>query len=121
MNLLSLSSQHGPDSDKRPDDAASWESSLVGAPLQTDPDRTRAASPIAYVHAGAPPMQIHHGTDDTQVPFAQSVEFVDALRAAGVSAELVVVEGSDHFWTGAPDLTAIFDASLAFARRITTP
>ena len=104
MNLLSLSSQHHADSDKRPDDADSWESSLVGAPLQTDPERTRAASPISYVHAAAPPIQIHHGTNDTQVPFAQSVEFVESLRNAGGSAEFIAVEGSDHFWTGAPDL-----------------
>jgi acetyl esterase/lipase len=119
MNLLSLGAQHRPDSDKRPDDAGSWESSLVGAPLQTDPARTRAASPISYVHAAAPPIQIHHGTDDQLVPFAQSVEFVDALQAAGGSAQLIAVEGSDHFWTGAPDLRAIFDASLTFARQAT--
>jgi dipeptidyl aminopeptidase/acylaminoacyl peptidase len=92
---------------------------MVGVPLQIDPARTLAASPISYVHAGAPPVQIHHGTADTLVPFAQSVQFVEALRATGGSVELVVVEGSDHFWTGAPDLAAIFDASLAFARRIT--
>lgn len=119
MNLVSLSSQHATGSDKRPDDPDSWESSLVGAPLQTDPARTRAASPISYVHAAAPPIQIYHGTVDTQVPFAQSVEFVDALRLAGGRADLVVVEGSDHFWTGAPDVAAIFGASLAFAQRIT--
>jgi acetyl esterase/lipase len=120
MNLLSLSSQHAPGSDKRPDDAESWESSMVGAPLQTDPARSRAASPISYVHADAPPIQIHHGTVDGQVPFAQSVEFADALRAAGGTVDLVTVEGSDHFWTGAPDLAAIFDASLAFAQRVAT-
>ena len=121
MNLQSLGSQHRVDSDKRPDDAGSWESSLVGAPLQTDVARTRAASPISYVHAAAPPIQIHHGTVDTQVPFAQSVEFVDALRGAGGSVDLIVVEGSDHFWTGAPDVAAIFAASLAFAQRATAP
>jgi dipeptidyl aminopeptidase/acylaminoacyl peptidase len=116
-----VGSQHRPDSDKRPDDADSWESSLVGVPLQTDPARTLAASPISYVHAGAPPVQIHHGTADTFVPFAQSIEFAEALRAAGGDIELIVVDGSDHFWTGAPDLQAIFDASLAFAQRVTTP
>jgi acetyl esterase/lipase len=121
MNLLSIGSQHRPDSEKRPDDAGSWESSLVGSALQADPARTAAASPISYVHSAAPPIQIHHGTVDTQVPFAQSVEFVGALQGVGGDAELIVVEGSDHFWTGAPDLRAIFDASLAFARRITTP
>ena len=121
MNLLSLGSQHrAAGTDKRPDDPASWESSMVGAPLRSDPDRTRAASPITYVHAGAPPIQIHHGTDDTMVPFAQSLEFVDALSAAGGNVELIVVEGSDHFWTGAPDLAAIFDASVAFTHRLTT-
>jgi acetyl esterase/lipase len=119
MNLSSIGSQHAPDSEKRPDDAGSWESSLVGSPLQSNPERTAAASPISYVHAAAPPIQIHHGTVDTQVPFAQSVEFVDALRRAGGDAELIVVEGSDHFWTGAPDLRAIFEASLAFAHRVT--
>jgi dipeptidyl aminopeptidase/acylaminoacyl peptidase len=54
------------------------------------------------------------------VPFAQSVEFVDAQRNSGGEVELIVVQGSDHFWTGAPDLAAIFDASLEFARRVTT-
>jgi acetyl esterase/lipase len=119
MNLLSLASQHSPDSDKRPDDAGSWESTMVGVPLQADPARTLAASPISYVHADAPPAQIHHGNVDTFVPYAQSVEFADALRAAGGTVELITVEGSDHFWIGAPDLAAIFDASLAFAHRVT--
>ena len=118
MNLLSLASQHPADSDKRPDDADSWESTMVGVPLQTDPARTLAASPISYVHADAPPAQIHHGNADTLVPYAQSVEFTDALRAAGGTVELITVEGSDHFWTGAPDLTAIFESSLAFAHRV---
>lgn len=120
MNLLSIGAQHAPGSVKRPDDAGSWESSMVGVPLQSDPARTRAASPISYVHAEAPPIQIHHGTVDTQVPCAQSIEFVDALRAAGGTVELVLVEGSDHFWTGAPDLAAIFQASLAFALSTTS-
>jgi acetyl esterase/lipase len=120
MNLLSVGSQHPPGSDKRPDDADSWESTMVGVPLQTDPARTLAASPISYVHAGAPPVQIHHGDADMLVPYAQSVEFADALRAACGTVELITVEGSDHFWTGAPDLAAIFDASLAFAKRATT-
>jgi acetyl esterase/lipase len=119
MNLLSLSSHHAPDTTKRPDDAESWESMMVGAPLQHDPARTRAASPISYVHGSAPPIQIHHGTVDTEVPFTQSVEFAEAQCEAGGAVELVAVEGSNHFWIGAPDLGAIFDASVDFARRVT--
>ncbi|HSB85809.1 MAG TPA: alpha/beta hydrolase [Ilumatobacteraceae bacterium] len=120
MNLLSLSAQHAPDSDKRPDDAGSWESSLVGAPLQSDPARTAAASPISYVHAGAPPIQIHHGTNDTLVPFAQSVEFVDALHRVGADAEFIPVQDSDHFWAGAASIQEIFDASSRFATQAST-
>ena len=120
MNLLSIGSQHPPGSGKRPDDAGSWESTMVGVPLQSDPARTLAASPISYVHAGAPPAQIHHGNADTLVPYAQSVEFADALRAAGGKVELITVEGTDHFWIGAPDLSAIFESSLAFAKLTTT-
>jgi acetyl esterase/lipase len=119
MNLLSIASHHPPGSDKDPDDPQSWESAMVGVPLQTDPARTLAASPISYVHGSAPPVQIHHGTADTLVPFAQSVEFAEAMREAGGTVELIAVEGSDHFWTGAPDLAGIFDASLAFAQRVT--
>ena len=120
MNLRSIGAQHALGSEKRPDDAGSWESSMVGAPLQSDPARTRAASPISYVHAAAPPIQIHHGTVDTQVPCAQSTEFVDAMRAVGGTADLILVEGSDHFWTGARDLAAIFQSSLAFALATTS-
>jgi acetyl esterase/lipase len=119
-NLLSIGEQHAAiGTAKRPDDAGSWESSLVGAPLQSDPSRTQAASPLSYVHAAAPPVQIHHGTADTQVPYAQSVELVSALQAAGVTVELVTVPGADHFWIGAPSIEEIFDRSLAFARRVT--
>lgn len=119
MDLLSIASQLATDSGKDPDDAQSWESAMVGVPLQTDPARTLAASPISYVQGGAPPAQIHHGTADTLVPFAQSLEFAEALREAGGTVDLIAVEGSDHFWTGAADLEGIFHASLAFARRVT--
>ena len=39
----------------------SAESRLVGAPIQTVPDKVRAASPLTYVHAGAPPFLLMHG------------------------------------------------------------
>jgi acetyl esterase/lipase len=81
--------------------------------------RARAASPISHVHAGAPPVHIHHGTADTLVGFQQSVDLVAALNAAGVPVEFIAVEGSEHFWTGAPDLAGIFHASLEFAQRMT--
>ena len=119
MNLLSLGSQHPPDSDKRPDDADSWESTMVGVPLQTDPARTLAREPDLVRPRRRAPIQIHHGTADTLVPFAQSVEFAEALRACRRHGRAGRGRRQDHFWTGAPDLSAIFDSSLAFAHRVT--
>lgn len=111
--------QRRPDATSDPDGPDSWEARFVGAPLPAAPDRAAAASPITHVHAGAPPFQIHHGDEDRVVPFEQSASLARALRAVGVAVELVTVPGSDHFWTGAPDLEQIFEASLAFARLVT--
>ena len=53
------------------------------------------------------------------MPFAQSRALADALRRAGADVELVDVPGASHFWQGVDDLGALFDRSLAFARRVT--
>lgn len=118
-DLVHAGAQRRPDATSDPDAPDSWEARFVGAPLPSAPDAARAASPIAYVHAGAPPFHLHHGDGDRVVPHEQSASLAAALRAAGVPVELVTVPGADHFWTGAPSLEAIFDASLAFVRRIT--
>ena len=62
------------------DAAASPESRLVGAPVQTVPDRVRAASPISYVGKDAPPFLIMHGLADSSVPHGQSILLYEALK-----------------------------------------
>nr|WP_276515242.1 alpha/beta hydrolase [Actinomadura coerulea] len=99
-----------------PDDPGSRESRLLGAPVGDVPDLAAEASPIAHVHAGAPPFQLWHGTADRFVPMAQSERMAAALDAAGVPVELRRVEGADHVWRGVPDVAAVFAASLDFAR-----
>ena len=116
-NFTSMASQHVAESEADTDGPESPESRLLGAPVPSAPERAAAASPVHHVRAGAPPFQIHHGPLDRLVPYRQSVELADALRAVGADVELVTVVGADHFWTGAPDLEAIFEASLAFCRR----
>ena len=120
MNLLSIGSQHAPGGDKNPDAAG-----LVGV---VDGRRAVAGRPGAHAR-GQPDLvrtcrrarrcRSTMARSTRSCPYAQSVEFADALRNAGGDVELIAVDGSDHFWTGAPDVTAIFDRSLAFARRIT--
>ncbi|KAB2386096.1 alpha/beta hydrolase [Actinomadura montaniterrae] len=99
-----------------PGDPASRESRLLGAAVRDVPDFAAEASPVNRVHAGAPPFQLWHGTADRFVPMAQSERMADALRAAGVPVEFRPVEGADHIWRNAPDVAAVFAASLDFAR-----
>ncbi len=54
------------------------------------------ASPISHVSPDDPPFLLMHGDKDESVPFAQSVDFEKALKAAGVTVKLIRVEGAGH-------------------------
>jgi acetyl esterase/lipase len=70
---------------------------LTGAiPPAEHLDRVRAASPISYVSAEAPPFLILHGDVDTSVPVSQSVLFYEALWKAGADVRLHIVHGGEH-------------------------
>ena len=68
-------------------DARSYESLLIGAPIHDRPDLARAASPLAYVTAGAPPFLIVHGRSDRAVPVQQSELLYDALARCGTDVD----------------------------------
>jgi acetyl esterase/lipase len=65
--------------------------------------RGRAASPLTYVHRGAPPFLLLHGEADRVVPAEQARLLDAALRASGVPSSLLVTPGGGH---GTPDLRA---------------
>lgn len=71
-------------------------SQLIGVDLNSDKDKTNAASPIYYVSDDTPPMLILHGTHDALVPYAQSEELAAALKAKGVPVWLQTLPGSGH-------------------------
>lgn len=54
------------------------------------------ASPVSHISADDPPFLLMHGDKDELVPYAQSVEFEKALKAAGVTTKLVLVPGGGH-------------------------
>lgn len=54
------------------------------------------ASPVTYISADDPPFLILQGNADQVVPLSQSQGFYDKLTAAGVSAELVIVQNAGH-------------------------
>jgi acetyl esterase/lipase len=93
----------------------SREALLLGGPVADRPDAARAASPVAHVHAGAPPFLLRHGTADRFVPARQSERLADALRRVGAPVRVDLVEGADHMWLGDPHAArTAFDASVAF-------
>ncbi|WP_281965449.1 alpha/beta hydrolase [Serinicoccus marinus] len=81
-----------------------------------DPAIVDALLPVSQVSAAAPPTLVVHGTDDQVVPLADAHQIHDALRDAGVEAELSVVEGADHCFVGRP-IGPILDKSVAFLAR----
>ncbi len=69
---------------------------LLGAAVPDVPDLAKQASALYQVSSDDPPFLIMHGDQDPGVPLAQSERFFEALREAGVEAELEVVEGAGH-------------------------
>ena len=56
----------------------------------------REASPVTYVAKDNPAVLTIHGSADETVPVSQAVPLHDALKQAGASEKLVVVEGAKH-------------------------
>ena len=78
---------------------------VMKARLAEHPERFEAASPIARVHAGAPPFLVVHGDLDTLVPVREARAFVAALRA--VSRETVIyaeIPGAQHAFEVFPSM-----------------
>jgi acetyl esterase/lipase len=86
------------------DPPASAESRLVGAAIQTVPERVRAANPVTYVRGDAPPFLIMHGLADNSVPHGQSVLLYEALKAANTDVTLRLVDGLPHTFFNRTDL-----------------
>ena len=84
----------------------------------------RAASPVTYVRAGAPPFLIVQGLADTLVPPQQATELRDRLVAAGDAATLVTVANAGHELRPAggaitPSVDAIAQQAVAFLTSVT--
>jgi len=69
---------------------------LLGGTAGQVPGRYVAASPVNYVHPGAPPFLIVHGDSDTVVPLRQGELLRDALKRADVDVVFHVVKGAGH-------------------------
>ncbi|KAL3470338.1 hypothetical protein BJX99DRAFT_267529 [Aspergillus californicus] len=63
-------------------------------------EEIQRVSPYAQIKKGIyrTPTFVIHGTEDDLIPWAQSVRTVDALKANGVRAEVVVAKGKVHLF-----------------------
>ncbi len=76
----------------------SWRSAMIseyGTPQQ-NPPFWDAMSANAYLADLSGPIQLHHGTGDTTVPFNYSVLLDQQIKATGGSSELFLYPNDDH-------------------------
>ncbi|MDQ1053577.1 acetyl esterase/lipase [Arthrobacter sp. SORGH_AS 212] len=120
-DLVRMGAQARPDAVASADDPGSREALLIGAQPADAPDKATAASPLTYVHTGAPAFLLIHGTDDRFVPTAQSTALAGALEDAGAAVELLLLDGADHMWSTPNGSSAAAEtataATLDFLRR----
>lgn len=69
---------------------------LVLRRREKDAPELAVASPVTYVHPGAPPFLLMHGDKDNIVTLHQSQLMYERLQQAGVPARLVVVHHAAH-------------------------
>ena len=67
---------------------------------QPSDESIASISPLAQVEGNTyrTPTYLIHGTRDDLIPWQQSQEFIEALRAKGVNAGLEIVEGKSHLF-----------------------
>lgn len=80
------------------DEASSPESKLMGAAIQTIPEKVALTNPMNYISAEDAPFFIENGTADCNIPPVQNKNLAEALSAA-IGAEKVTyvsLEGAGH-------------------------
>ena len=79
-------------------DASSPESQVLGAAIQSVPEKAKAANPMTYINAKAPAFLIQHGTADCNIPPVQGQLLADALtQAIGKDkVTLTFIDGAGH-------------------------
>jgi acetyl esterase/lipase len=97
-------------------DAAEVLPLFLGGNLEQARQRHIVASPLYWVTPNAAPTLCIHGTKDNYVAYEQATWIIDRLKAAGVEAELLTLEGAGHGFRG-EDAERAEAAMIAFFDR----
>jgi acetyl esterase/lipase len=95
-----------------------WPKEVTGHDPQTEPKIFDRLCPVRQITAAYPPTLLIHGTEDTDVPYEQSVLMDRELSRHGVPHELISVEGAGHGLRGAKevDLARVYQRVMAFLK-----
>ncbi len=80
-----------------------------------NPGFWQSISPIYFVKDISGPLQLHHGTNDNDVPILFSERLDDAMKAVGKEVEFYTYEGDDHNLSG--NLSQALNRSVEFFNR----
>lgn len=70
---------------------------FLGAAPELNAEIYRRASPVTYIHEGAPPVLTFHGVGDGLVPISQAKRLDEAMKQAGASHRLIRVRAGHRF------------------------
>ncbi|UCF15835.1 MAG: alpha/beta hydrolase [Phycisphaerales bacterium] len=73
-----------------------WPKEVSGWDPHKEPEKFTPYMPVKNVTRQYPPTLLIHGTEDTDVPFEQSVMMADQFKKLGVEHELVAIVGGEH-------------------------
>ena len=73
-----------------------WPKAVSGWDPRSEVDKFVPYMPVRNVTADYPPTMLIHGTEDTDVPYEQSVMMAEQFKAHNVEHELVTIPGGEH-------------------------
>ena len=84
-----------------------------------EPEKFYPFMPLRNVTKEYPPTLLIHGTDDTDVPYEQSVLMAEQFQKHGVEHELISIAGGEHGLAGGDPqrIDAAYESALAFVQR----
>ena len=96
-----------------------WPGLASGYDFESEREKIERYCPILNIKDDYPPAILLHGDQDTDVPYQQSLDMVNALKARGLTAELVTYAGGDHAfdWNkNDANVPGLIEKALAFTK-----
>ena len=102
FDMSTIAAQAAQDKAMSREDRSAPEWQLIGCfgNRECTREQLAAASPVTYVAPGDPPTLLIVGSADTLVPYQQTLEMADRLKAAGTERQLIVLPGLNHSLIG---------------------